>query len=383
MQIGGTINGVASFVHSTPVLLTGCNFRRDGANGGAGGGGFAGIYNANYGAQVVIAGLQIFPGVNDNGSGTNSPQIGILADAGSIMSVGAAYVQAATTAITDNSGGGINWDNSVVTATGTTAAPVVVAAPFVAAYQGKSLTLSPGASPATDPLKVQSNASGNRVFGIANAGSGTDTFKLTSDGKIAWGPTSSPTNQDVSLNRAALGILSVTDSGTGNSAMLRVAASASQTSTTELFSAVCNAAGDVSYIAKVTGDTQNRWRVDSSGQQQWGTGALAADVTFGRLAAGIVGTSVGSIAADQLGQGFQVKEGSNAKQGVATLAAGTVVVSNTSVTASSRIQLTAQDNNSTGALRVSARTAGTSFTITSSNAGDTGVVAFFITEPAP
>lgn len=81
------------------------------------------------------------------------------------------------------------------------------------------------------------------------------------------------------------------------------------------------------------------------------------------------------------GKGLMVKEGANCKQGTATLAAGTVVVANTSVTASSRIVLTAQDNNSTGALRVSARTAGTSFTITSSNAADTGVVAYEIFEP--
>jgi hypothetical protein len=81
------------------------------------------------------------------------------------------------------------------------------------------------------------------------------------------------------------------------------------------------------------------------------------------------------------GQGLAVAEGSNAKQGTATLSGGTVVVSNTSVTASSRILLTAQDNSSTGALRVSGRTAATSFAITSSNAGDSGVVAFEIFEP--
>lgn len=67
--------------------------------------------------------------------------------------------------------------------------------------------------------------------------------------------------------------------------------------------------------------------------------------------------------------------------GVATLSSGAVVVATTSVTSVSRITLTAQDNSSTGALRVSARTAGTSFTITSSNAGDSGVVAWEIREP--
>jgi hypothetical protein len=76
----------------------------------------------------------------------------------------------------------------------------------------------------------------------------------------------------------------------------------------------------------------------------------------------------------------RVTEAANGKAGVATLAAGTVVVANTSVTATSRIQLHAQDNNTTGALRVSARTAGTSFTITSSNAADTGVVYWRMSE---
>jgi hypothetical protein len=82
-----------------------------------------------------------------------------------------------------------------------------------------------------------------------------------------------------------------------------------------------------------------------------------------------------------VGRGLRVAEGANAKQGVSTLVGGTILVANTSVTAASRIHLTAQDNNSTGALRVSARVVGTSFTITSSNAADTGVVGWEIFEP--
>jgi hypothetical protein len=90
----------------------------------------------------------------------------------------------------------------------------------------------------------------------------------------------------------------------------------------------------------------------------------------------------GNVALQTVGKGLAVKEGSNAKQGVATLSSGAVTVSNTSVTANSRIFLTGQDNNVTGALRVSARTAGTSFVITSSAAGDSGVVAYELFEPA-
>jgi hypothetical protein len=102
-----------------------------------------------------------------------------------------------------------------------------------------------------------------------------------------------------------------------------------------------------------------------------GTGQVISNATISAL----YGIDVGTV-----GYGLKVKEGSNAKQGTATLSSGSVVVSNTSVTATSRIFLTAQDNNSTGVLRVSARTAGTSFTITSSDASDNGVVAYEIFE---
>ena len=80
--------------------------------------------------------------------------------------------------------------------------------------------------------------------------------------------------------------------------------------------------------------------------------------------------------------GLQVKEGSNAKQGIATLSSGTKVVSNTSVTANSRIFLTAQETGAlTGSLRVSARSVGSSFTILSTVLTDTAVVAWEIFEP--
>lgn len=92
--------------------------------------------------------------------------------------------------------------------------------------------------------------------------------------------------------------------------------------------------------------------------------------------------SNGNVSVISIGSGIRIAEGANAKQGTATLASGAAVVNNTSVTANSRIFLTAQDNSSVGILRVSARTAGTSFTITSSIVTDSGVVAYQIFEPA-
>ncbi len=72
----------------------------------------------------------------------------------------------------------------------------------------------------------------------------------------------------------------------------------------------------------------------------------------------------------------------SAQTGVAVLVGGTKVVANTLVTANSRILLTSNiDGGTPGFLRVSARTAGTSFTILSSNGADTSTVAWHIIEP--
>ena len=83
------------------------------------------------------------------------------------------------------------------------------------------------------------------------------------------------------------------------------------------------------------------------------------------------------------GRGIYLKEGTNATMGSDVLVGGTVTISTTKVTASSRIFLTSQaDDGTVGFLRVSSRTAGTSFVITSSSGTDTSTVAWMIIEPA-
>lgn len=104
-------------------------------------------------------------------------------------------------------------------------------------------------------------------------------------------------------------------------------------------------------------------------------------------------TEDGSVIIPTVGGGLQIKEGTNACMGSATLVAGTVTVSTTKVTANSRIQITAQNTSGTeyGFVRVSSRTAGTSFVITAYSGGntttvalgDTSLVAWEIVEPAP
>lgn len=91
----------------------------------------------------------------------------------------------------------------------------------------------------------------------------------------------------------------------------------------------------------------------------------------------------GNIIADTAGGGLSLKEGSNAKMGQDTLVGGTVTVSNTVVTANSRIFLTCNDPNggTPGSEYVSARNAGADFTITSTNVLDTCNVSWMIVEP--
>ena len=85
-----------------------------------------------------------------------------------------------------------------------------------------------------------------------------------------------------------------------------------------------------------------------------------------------------------VGKGLYIKEGTNATMGTATLSSGTVTVSTTKVTANSRIFITVQGGTLTnvGSTYVSARTAGTSFVISSTNILDSATVAWVIIEPA-
>lgn len=149
------------------------------------------------------------------------------------------------------------------------------------------------------------------------------------------------------------------------------------------------AAGDSWLSGRVAGDTNNRVLIGTTAGGlafiRFGPGNAPVDATFQRLAANSLGTINADFAVDTVGRGLQVKEGTNAKQGTATLAAGTVTVANTSVTGSSRIFLgfTGTPSVNAGALFVSGITVGTGFTVKSTNAADTSTIAFQIFEPAP
>ena len=92
--------------------------------------------------------------------------------------------------------------------------------------------------------------------------------------------------------------------------------------------------------------------------------------------------SLGNISISSVGSGLKVKEGSNARMGTAVLVAGTVTVSNTTVSASTRVQLTRSTTGGTVGHLSYTINAGVSFTINSSSATDTSTVNWLLVEPA-
>jgi hypothetical protein len=92
------------------------------------------------------------------------------------------------------------------------------------------------------------------------------------------------------------------------------------------------------------------------------------------------------IGGGQTGNGLRVSASGVAvsilRHGTAALVAGSKVVSDTTVTANTRIFVTSNtDGGTPGWLRVSARSAGTSFTVTSSSGSDTSTFAYLMVEP--
>jgi hypothetical protein len=110
---------------------------------------------------------------------------------------------------------------------------------------------------------------------------------------------------------------------------------------------------------------------------------LGAITTGAQSVTGNITETGGSLDIATAGQGLKIAEGANAKQGISgAMVAGAATVNTTAVTASSRIQLTRQEGGvSPGAVFVTARVAGTSFTIGSTNGADTGQVAWELFEP--
>lgn len=113
-----------------PIIFNGLMLRRDGRNNGNGGGGFSGLASIDAETPVAVSGLTVFPGVNDDGENTSSPEIGVKVQGDNAVVLDIAVLHAAATPA-DLSGGAPNTriGPGVSAFTGPTNAPVPVAAP--------------------------------------------------------------------------------------------------------------------------------------------------------------------------------------------------------------------------------------------------------------
>ena len=291
-----------------PFVFSGLMLRRDGRNNNTGGGGYAGFSTYGTTMPIVLSGVTVFPGVDDNNTGTNSPQYGIsIQNATTAFTLNEAYIQGATTAINnDGTNTTVLIGPDVITATGTTAAPAISA---TAAWNWLGTA------------SAKHTAAANNILQGSVAGDTYQRVLMRADGLMVLG------------SGAA-----APDSGL----FYRTGAAAIQTD---------------SYLS-----------MNGSGQSN---GTFTA---WGGAAKAIIAGSVGG--------GFAIAEGTNGRMGVATLAAGTVTVANTSVTANTRIILTRQTAGGTLGHLSCTKTAGTSFTITSSSNTETSTVMWELKEPA-
>ncbi|MFH8483067.1 glycerophosphodiester phosphodiesterase family protein [Streptomyces sp. NPDC018055] len=144
---------------SAPFTITGLKTRRDGRNGGGGGGSYAGLAIAAATVPVVADAISCYPGVDDNGTGTASPQFGIYLTGASVVQIGSSsYLHAIEDGLRDATvGGSVVIGPDVTTRTG----PTTSAAARLRRYT-------------RDTIITVNNLLGETPFFIAHRGSGME-----------------------------------------------------------------------------------------------------------------------------------------------------------------------------------------------------------------
>lgn len=106
---------------NTPILITGLQTRRDGRNGGTGGGGYAGLAVIGATVPVTVDGVTCYPGVDDGGSTTNSPQYGVRLSGATTVLLDNAILHADTAGLLDDGTNTlVSLGGNIVTAAGAT-----------------------------------------------------------------------------------------------------------------------------------------------------------------------------------------------------------------------------------------------------------------------
>jgi hypothetical protein len=113
---------------TAPIAISSPMLRRDGRNGGTGGGSYAGLAVASATVPVLITSPTVFPGVDDAGTGTNSPQYGVSITSSTFVAInGGGYLHAQTTAFSADATSVVSRGPGIAERTGSTSAPGTIA----------------------------------------------------------------------------------------------------------------------------------------------------------------------------------------------------------------------------------------------------------------
>jgi len=89
---------------NAPINIDGIITRRDGRNGGLGGGGYAGISVTNATNPIIISNHTNYPGVDDGGAGVNSPDYGLNAAGSTYVFLSSGFLHAELDGFHDGGG---------------------------------------------------------------------------------------------------------------------------------------------------------------------------------------------------------------------------------------------------------------------------------------
>lgn len=196
-------NGV--FVDATgnaPVVLEGMIVRRDGRNNNAGGGGYAGINVNAATAPVLIGDVACYPGVDDNGTGVNSPQYGLSATGSTLVQYDNVYLHANTGGLNDGGGNtNLRGGANVTFASGATNAPVRTFGTMSGFLQTTGGTM-------TGTLNNTGASAAAVMYGALITGDTFDRFRINADGKVEWG--NGTAARDTAITRPSTAQLRVT-----------------------------------------------------------------------------------------------------------------------------------------------------------------------------
>ncbi|MFE6000274.1 glycosyl hydrolase family 28-related protein [Streptomyces sp. NPDC056454] len=110
---------------NTPITISNLVTRRDGRNGGSGGNDHAGLAIIGATVPVIANTVSCYPGLDDNGTGTNSPQYGLRMSGSTSVQADGLYLHAAQAGLYDDGTNvTIALGSNITVATGSTAAPV-------------------------------------------------------------------------------------------------------------------------------------------------------------------------------------------------------------------------------------------------------------------